>query len=387
MTTARRFWSAASWQLPADLALVFFLLAAGPHTQPEVAHQPARLFVLAALVAPLPFRRWFPLPTFLVMSAVAFVQWLMFAPAAADAALLLAFYSVAVSGSRRQVVAAAGVLEIGVLLAVLRYTNGPPRLAFVFLSGLVTAAGVLGVSVRTRRAYLQEVEARAARLEFERDQQAQLAVSAERARVAREMHDIVAHNLSVMIALTDGAALTLTTDPRRAGGALSEASRAGRAALADMRRVLGVLRDDDDPAALAPAPGLTDLEQLLGAVRHTGLDVRYETTGPLTHLEPAVQLSAYRIVQEAVTNTIKHADGATRVDVLLDVAPNGVEVRIRDNGRGVQQVRPEETGGHGLVGMRERAAVHAGEVAAGPTVTGWLVRAWLPTEIRVPALA
>jgi signal transduction histidine kinase len=204
------------------------------------------------------------------------------------------------------------------------------------------------------------------------------------------MHDIVAHNLSVMIALTDGAALTLKNDPDRATAALDEASRAGRAALTDMRRVLGVLRGSDDTAALAPAPGIADLETLLDAVRHTGMEVRYETTGPLTTLEPGIALSTYRIVQEAVTNTLKHAPGARAIDISLRVLHDGVQIAILDDGPGAAGTA--HGNGHGIVGMRERAAVHQGEVHAGPAGHGWLVRAWLQTTPTVesrhePALA
>lgn len=373
-----------SWSrllLAFDVVIVCGLLAVGPHTVLGAEqHRWPQNLLLIGLVIPLILRRKAPILTFAFIAAVAFVQWFTAEPAVADAALLVAFYAVARSAPRRYVFAAGLVLELGVLLAVLRYTptHGGHTLGFVFLSGLVVAAGVLGWSVRVRTAYLNEVEQRAARLELERDQQAQLAVAAERARVAREMHDIVAHNLSVMIALTDGAALHVGTDPARATAALGEASRAGRAALTDMRRVLGLLRHDDDAAALAPAPGVGDLEALLDTVRHTGLDVRYETSGPIDELEPGAALSAYRIVQEAVTNTLKHASGANVINVSLRVLDGGVQILVRDDGRGAA---PGSGGsGHGIVGMRERAAVHRGEVHAGPTPRGWLVRAWLPTE-------
>lgn len=368
------------WPLIADVVIAGLLLVIG--ARQLAAGDPnewAGRVLLLGLVAPLLLRRRAPVLAFGLIAAFAFAQWCTTEPAAADAALLIAFYSVAVSCSRRLLIAAAVVLEIGVLLAVVRYAGVHGGImAFIFLSGLVTAAGVLGISVRVRRAYLAEVEQRAARLELERDQQAQLAVAAERARVAREMHDIVAHNLSVMIALTDGAALTLASDPQRAGVALEEVSRAGRLALTDMRRVLGLLRNSDNPAARAPAPGVADLEGLLDTVRHTGLQVRYETSGPLADLEPGIALSAYRIVQEAVTNTLKHAADAHLIDVALHVLDDGVQLTVHDDGRVVADATP---GGHGIVGMRERAAVHRGAVHAGPTPAGWLVRAWLPRVV------
>jgi signal transduction histidine kinase len=361
-----------------DVCIAVFLLAIGPRRNVLEFHGWVRISVVVGLVLPLLLRRRFPVPAFVVIAGVAFLQWLTFGPIPTDGALLVAFYTVAVTSPRRYVIAAAGILELGALLAALRYSpHAEHSLSFFFLSGVVIATGALAWSVRLRRAYLAEVEQRAARLELERDQQAQLAGAAERARVAREMHDIVAHNLSVMIALTDGAALTIAVDPDRASAALDEASRAGRAALTDMRRVLGVLRESDNPTALAPAPGIADLEALLDTVRHTGLEVRYETTGPLTTLEPGVALSAYRIVQEAVTNTLKHAPGAHVIDVSLQVRRDGVQILIRDDGPSTGH---DTIGtGHGMIGMRERAAVHRGEVHAGATSRGWLIRAWLQT--------
>lgn len=369
-----------------DAVIAALLLMVGPRRILAEPHDAERVVLLVALVLPLLARRRFPVAAFVVIAAVAFVQWLVSGPAVADVALLVTFYNLALSAPRRIVLAAAATLEFGALLAVLKFTaaHGGHILGFFFLSGLVTATGALGWSVRLRRAYLHEVEQRAARLEFERDQQAQLATSAERARVAREMHDIVAHNLAVMIALTDGASLTLHADPDRAAAALHEASRAGRSALTDMRRVLGVLRDSNDLAAFAPAPGIADLERLLTAVRHTGLEVRYETSGAISALEPGMQLSAYRIVQEAVTNTIKHAAGATVIEVAITARPDAVEVIVRDNGRGHT---PSASGGHGILGMRERAAVHSGHVQAGPTGAGWQVFALLPTHAAEPHAA
>lgn len=369
-----------------DVLIVLALVTVGPRTVAG-PHQHAwpGVLILMGLAMPLIVRRRAPVLAFAFIAAVALVQWFTAEPAVADAALLVAFYAVARSAPRRYVLAAGVVLELGVVLAVLRYTptHGGHSLAFVFLSGLVVAAGVLGWNLRVRAAYLSEVEQRAARLELERDQQAQLAVAAERARVARELHDIVAHNVSVMVALTDGAALTLRSDPRRATTALHEASRAGRAALTDMRRVLGLLRDSGDAAALAPAPGLAELSQLVASVRHTGLDVRFETSGPVSDVPRTVQVSAYRIVQEAVTNTIKHAVGVTRIDVRVHADSDGLELVVHDDGRALS-ARPTSPG-HGLVGMRERAAVHSGEVTAGPTVEGWLIHARLPIVAPQPA--
>ncbi|MGN6721725.1 MAG: sensor histidine kinase [Marmoricola sp.] len=341
------------------------------------------------LVLPLFWSRKAPELAFAVIAAVAFIQWLIYDPMPSDVALLIALFVIASTRPVRHTVMAAAVLELGVLLVVLGhgtlggqtdYQPGPLRahfFDFIFLSGLTTAAAVLGTNMQTRRAYLHEVEERAARLEAERDQQAQLAVAGERARVAREMHDIVAHNLAVMVALTDGAALTLTTNPQRATIALEEASKAGRTALTDMRQVLGILRDSDAEASREATPHLSALDQLVETVRHTGLDVRYRTSGPIQTLPEALQLSTYRIVQEALTNVMKHAHGARVVTV--DVATSEVEVVIVVQDDGTASTAPPGVG-HGLVGIRERAALHGGTVSAGATPAGWRTESRLRIE-------
>ena len=161
---------------------------------------------------------------------------------------------------------------------------------------MATAAVVLGLNVRTRRAYLAALEDRAAQLERERDQQGRLAAAAERARIAREMHDIVAHNLSVMIALADGAGYMSEQDPKRAAGAMEQVSETGRHALDEMRRLLGVLREDE-ATALAPQPGLADLEPLLERLREAGLHAALETSGEPVALGAGAELTVYRLVQ------------------------------------------------------------------------------------------
>lgn len=335
------------------------------------------------LVLPLFLSRRAPEVAFAAIAAVAFLQWLVYLPMPSDFALLIALFVVASTRPLRMTAIAAGVLEFGVLLVVLsqhtlggRFSSDPGPLRahifdFVFLSGLTTAAAVLGTNLQTRRAYLREVEERAARLEAERDQKAQLAVAAERARVAREMHDIVAHNLAVMVALTDGASLTLESNPRRALVALGEASNAGRTALHDMRRVLGILRDSEAEASRESMPHLDALEQLVETVRHTGLDVRYRTRGSIQELPDALQLSVYRIVQEALTNVMKHAQGARLVTVDVVVTDAELTIAVRDDGSPSGVLG----NGHGLVGMRERAALHGGSINAGPTAQGWLLEA------------
>jgi signal transduction histidine kinase len=335
---------------------------------------PERIAFTIALVAPLLWRRRAPLLVFLTIAAVALAHWLADEQLLADSALLVAIYTVAAQESTRRLVLAAAILVIGISLAVARWESTPTILTFVLLSGMAMAAIALGVNARTRRRYLAAVEERAARLEHERDQQGRLAAAAERARLAREMHDIVAHHLAVMVALADGAGFMAGRDPERSTAAMEQVSRTGRQALAETRRLLGVLRDESE-AALAPQPGLADLDGLLEQVRAAGLRVTLETSGRPVALGSGAELTVYRLVQEALTNTLKHAGPDARATVRLRYEEDGIDVEVTDDGRRRTHVA---SGGQGLSGMRERAAVYGGAVEAGPRgAGGWRVHARL----------
>ena len=333
-------------------------------------HRAAPAAFTVALAAPLVWRRRAPLPVFLAIAAIAFAQWFAGFALTADIALLVAIYTVAAHESRRRLALAAAILEIGIVLATVRWAESAELLVLVFLTGMATAASVLGVNVQTRRAYLAALEERAAQLEHQRDQQGRLAAAAERARIAREMHDIVAHNLSVMVALADGAGFMAGADPARSAGAMEQVSRTGRHALGEMRRLLGVLREGDS-AELAPQPGLADLDALLGQVRAAGLPVTLETSGRPVALGAGAGLTVYRLVQEALTNTLKHAGAEACATVRLRYEDDGIDVEVTDDGRGRAHVTDS---GQGLSGMRERAAVYGGAIDAGPrSGGGWRV--------------
>ena len=345
-----------------------------------------RLLLDLGLVPPLIFRRRSPTLAFATITVIALGQWLT-GPhegfgngrvtgyhVAASVALLIAFYTIAATESLRRTVAAAVVLEAALLVVTVHQAAGRAGPAlFVLLSGTATAAGVSGNNARIRRAYLASVEQRAAALEIERDQHSRLAAAAERTRIAREMHDVVAHNLSVMIALADGASYAATDHPDRAIEAMGQVSATGRQALAEMRRLLGVLRDGEQPATRQPQPGLGDLETLLAQVRLTGLRASLVTEGPLPALAPGVQLAVYRLVQEALTNTLKHATDAETVTVRLRLRVDRLEVDVIDDGKlAGSGGRP----GLGIAGMRERAAACGGAVEVGPQAgLGWRVHA------------
>jgi signal transduction histidine kinase len=368
-------------------ALLALLATAPMHL--VFGHRPQLLWFQLALLLPLVWRRRAPLVVFAAISAVAFAQWLYAGQALpGDVALLVALYTVAARCSRRRTLAASGVIALGNLLAVVRWA-GPERgvKTFVALCGLALAAGMIGANMRNRRAYLAALEDRAARLERERDQRAQLAVAGERARIAREMHDIVTHSLSVMVALADGAAFAATRAPEKAAAAMEQVSGTGRQALTDMRRFLGVLRADEPDALRHPQPGIGQLDGLAAQVRAVGLPVRLRVDGDVASVPAAAQLTVYRIVQEALTNTLKHATDATRASVRVSCPGDRVEVDVRDDGHPVPS---SGEGGHGIHGMRDRVAAYGGQVEAGPLPGGgWRVAACLklgdPEPVNTPA--
>ncbi len=244
----------------------------------------------------------------------------------------------------------------------------------IMLSNLL-ATGI-GISVRQRREHEAEIAAWAART-------TQLGKVTERNRIAREMHDVVAHSLTVMISLSDGAAVVVKKDPERAGEVLSELSRTGRAALADMRRVLGVLRDDSGrPAPLTPLASGHNLSKLLDGFRTAGLPLHYAHTGPALPADPAFELTVYRIVQESLTNVLRYGRSLSRVDVQVARAGDLVTIEVLDDGRGTREGGSESMGslgtGQGIAGMNERAGIYAGIVTAGPGKRGgWAVHAEL----------
>jgi signal transduction histidine kinase len=359
--------SRAPWLIDAVLIIGIVVLSRRGPDGVEGLHNTLWSFALAL---PLLARRRRPVETFAVLSVLAFGQWLTDTKAFGDAALLVAFYSVAAARPLRTTLATGAVLEVGVVLAVLRWAGESGANAFVALSAFATAAGVMGSNVRNRRLLLASLEERATRLERERDQQGQLAAGAERARIAREMHDVVAHNLSVMIALADGAAYAVRDAPDQAEDAMQRASRTGRQALNEMRRLLGVLREDTDAKGqtLAPQPGLDEIDALIEQVRATGLPVAYEVSGRPSDAIPAgLQLAVYRIVQEALTNTLKHAGADAGAQVTLTCGDQDVGVEVVDYGSADVAIAKE---GGGLRGMRERAAVYDGTIVCGPRPDG-----------------
>jgi signal transduction histidine kinase len=309
----------------------------------------------------------------------------------ADFAMLVIIYTVAVVGARwASRVALIGGLCAGTL-AQMRWPQDTSILGNIAIAMFQTVpfalAWVLGDSLRTRRAYLAQLEERAARLEKEREAQAKVAVAAERARIARELHDVVAHNVSVMVVQADGAAYVLDAAPDQAKKALETISGTGRQALAEMRRLLGVLRTGEHKEAgeYVPQPDVEQIDDLVEQCRTAGLPVDFKVEGTPRPLPSGVELTAYRIVQEALTNTRKHGGPNTGASVRLVYFDDGLGLLIEDDGRGAPHELYEEGGadgqGHGLIGMRERVGMVGGTLDAGPrTGGGFRISALLPLK-------
>jgi signal transduction histidine kinase len=267
--------------------------------------------------------------------------------------------------------AAAAHLAIGAQLAAAGLS---PLFPFGFLLAVVLVTWSLGMFRRVQLAYIAALRDRALQAEAEREERARRAVVDERARIARETHDIVAHSLSVIVSQAQGGVYAGRADPGRAIEVLGRIAETGRQALGEMRRLLEVVRDDTSP--WEPQPTLAELPDLLHRVRRSGLTVAFAQAGAAGGIGPAAELAAYRVVQEALTNTLRHGGAGATADVRLEWTPDALLVTVRDDGRGSPGPRGA---GRGLVGMRERVAAAGGSLATGPAPGGgFLVQARLP---------
>jgi signal transduction histidine kinase len=353
-------------------------------------HVALRVHVALAVLmcVPLIWRRRWPRGVFAFLAVVAFIQWLAgINIAVSDFTLMVAMYTIAAQCAFRWALAALTAAELGAALSVYRLAQqAHPQDQWKSLIPFGISIGaiwVCGLYISTRRKYTLSLEERARRLECERDAQAEVAAAGERARIARELHDVIAHSISVMVIQADGAAYTVDSDVARARRAMEAIGATGRQALMEMRRMLGVLRENDGVATLAPQPGVDQLNELVEQIRTAGLPVEFEVEGESVSLPTGQELAIYRIVQEALTNVMKHAGPAASARVGLHYGDRAIEVRIRDDGRGATFT---DGRGHGLVGMRERAAVYGGNVSAEPAPGGGFeVIARLPVKQEVKA--
>ncbi len=305
---------------------------------------------------------------------------------------LIALYTVASLRRRRVWVGALVVFLVLLGASVVTHPEEVNVVDFAGNAAIFGIAAVFGDSARLRKAYLAALEARAADLERNQQVEAQRAVAEERLRIARELHDVVAHAMSVVAVQSGVGAHVIDTDPAEAKRILQNVKVTSREALDEMRRLLGVLRDQESEAdgsarTLAPAPGLDGVDMLAQSLRAAGVPVQVTISGARTEVPPGVDLCAFRIVQEALTNVLKHA-GQARAQVDVGYRPGSVTVVVTDDGRGASAAPGPAGSGHGLLGMRERVAVFGGELTTGPRVGGgFRVAATLPFDRVAPATA
>jgi len=350
-----------------------------------------------ALVLPLALRRRCPLAVLIVVTVVFFPYRIVDVPDLTVSVVVwwLALYSAGAYGQERwrnrvrgiNVVAALGFLAYRLVVAAGTPVQGPLVLRAVFFvlfnAAFVVAAWRFGDLVAERRAHERALVDRAARLERDRAEEARRAVFEERVRIARELHDVVAHHVSVMGVQAGAARRVMTRQPARAAEALASVEETSRQAVVDLQRMLGFLRQEDEPDALAPQPRLAQLDALVAEVGETGVAVEVSVAGRPRDLPPSVEVSAYRIVQEALTNVVKHST-AGRVQVCLTYEPRVFTVEVTDDGDG-RTDGAAAPGGHGLIGMRERVGLHRGQFHAGPLPDGgFRVRAAFPDDGRAP---
>jgi signal transduction histidine kinase len=368
-----------------DVALALFIFVI-PGVPVFLAYEPGWAHAALGVVtcAALAFRRIRPVGSFAVIAGCGLVQWaadLVLTPM--NIVLLLALYTVSGYGPRWASRVGLAVGFVGVALASTRDFllpndgTGAFLTAVVSLSAMVVGAWAVGDVRRVRQAYVAELVDRAQQAERERDQQARIAAAEERARIAREMHDVVAHSLSVIVVQADGGRYAAAEDPAAPVKALQTIGGTGRDALAEIRGLLGILRTEDESDERGPLPGLARLPELVTSVRQAGLPVDLDVQGSAQPLLAGRSLALYRVIQEALTNALKHAGPAARARIHLTYHADRVTAEVADDGRGAAVAT--DGMGHGLLGMQERLSMYGGSVAAGPRSDGgWRVDVEMP---------
>lgn len=371
------------WVIDALLATLFLVLvlighfAASGNARVHYRDADAFSVTLTTCVAvPYYFRRRAPLAVLLISEVcVVLLTVREYQTGATPTVLLVGAYSIAAWSPWRDRAIGAVALVIGLIVVAVAGIPGASGADIVFNFVLFAAAYLFGSTMRNRRLYSEQLEARADALEKERDEGSKRAVAEERLRIAQELHDVVAHSMGVIAVQAGVGAHVIDSDPDEAKKSLEAISHTSRSALTEIRRLLGVLRDDAG-ASYAPAPGLAELDRLVRDVGAAGLEVEVQHEGTRTELPAGIDFTAYRIVQEALTNVLKHA-GRARAVVVIGYEGDALRLEILDDGRGVNgQSVP---GGHGILGMRERVGVYGGSFEAGPrTGGGFRVAARLP---------
>lgn len=358
----------------------------------ERDHDLVGLAIIIVQTAAFAARRVAPLRSFVVVIVATLAFWTSDYATDFDVFSLLATYAVVAHGGadRRRVWTVAGsgvtVLTVVALLGVLVPSEDLPAVAVFGIAMIHLTAAVIGEVVQSRRFRLAELEDRALRAETEHELLARQAVLDERSRIARDLHDVVAHGMSVMIVQAGAAERVVTTYPDQAAESLRTIQRTGREALAEMRRMLGVLRDEHErEAALTPQPGLDDLGQIVQRCDDVGVATRLEVRGERPTRAVGPEMAGYRVVQEALTNVIKHAGRPVQVLVKITWSADHMRLEIDDDGDGATLAQVARSTGHGLVGMRERVELYGGTLHAGSRPGGgFRVSAVIPFDAPVP---
>jgi signal transduction histidine kinase len=348
----------------------------------------AQAYLLVAVgAASLIWRRVAPLTVLIVMTVVLSTFWLLGYGSFQSVLGLPAVYSATVHGENRHrtwltVAASIAVLLTAASVSILDDADGFMWSNAVSMVAYLGGAAAVGVVIRNRQQIFVDLEDRADRAESERLAEAQRAVARERIRIAREMHDVVAHGMSVMTVQSSAAQAIVHSDPDAAAESLAQIETVGRESLNEMRRMLGVLRSgDDETSTFEPQPGLGEMRGLVNHCTDAGVQTELTVTGSERDLPAGVGLAAYRLVQEALTNVLKHAGASAHADVRLDYTDDALEIEVVDDGRGAVSSLSSTGGGNGLIGMRERVEIYGGEFSAQPSPGGgYCVRATLPIE-------
>ncbi|MET0565702.1 MAG: sensor histidine kinase [Acidimicrobiia bacterium] len=373
------------WRLAfLDLALAVIATLAALDLYAEVLgnEDPTAFGVILLIVhgGSLAFRRLWPLAVLAVMliTAVIYTLGLNLPVYLLGPGILIAVYTVAAAEERQRSLLALVVVELVMLILIFVGPSFPDFSSLALFALLIGAAWFLGDVVRRWRTAAIQHEQRSAELAAAREELARRAVSEERLRIARELHDVVAHSMTVVALQAGSGRLAGRQDPEAAQRALETIEKSSREALADMRRLVGVLREGED-SLTQPAPGLDDIERLVEEVRRAGLEVEVSRSGPLDRVPPGMAVAAYRVAQEALTNVVRHA-GVDRAELTLG-ASDGALVVVVGNGPPIRPVEPIEGGGHGISGMEERASLYGGSLEAGSTSDGgYRIEARFPFE-------
>ncbi len=372
------------------VGILTFALVSRSRIDPDIAAAFSRefdglhLLLIILMTVPLVLRRVYPATVFFVVLAAFVVdRSLDYPETPAAIGVAIAFYTIGAELSRRSSLRIGGITALfivgwtGVGMVALESVTG---VSLITTTISTITPLLLGREVHERRRHVEVLRERAERAERDRGEKARRAVADERTRIARELHDVVAHQMTVMTLQADGARRIADGSDPRVVQALETISDAGHSALTEMRRMVGLLRAPEDTSETEPLPRLADVEQLVKQVRAAGLPVDLEVEGDVRRLADGTELSAYRIVQESLTNSVRHGGPDVTAKVAISYSEDHLNLLILDDGRGASAESGDEIG-HGIVGMRERIAVLGGEFSAGPgTGGGYEVHAIIPTE-------